>query len=91
MAHSIESIIINACQNGSLYRVYINNCMPEWLAIAVESIMITACQNGSLYRVYNDNCMPEWLTIIESIIITTVHGSAHYIKSLYCVPDYLTN
>ena len=63
MACCIESILITACRNGSLYRVYNNNCMPEWLTIIIESILITVCQNGSLYRVYNNNCIP--------------HGSAH--------------
>ena len=58
----MESMIIIACQNGSLYRVSINNCVAH----SIESIIITACQNGSLY---NNNYMPEWLTIIiESII-----------------------
>ena len=54
----IESIIITACQNGSLYRDYIINCVPEWL-----TTIITACQNGSLYRDYINNCVPEWLAV----------------------------
>ena len=36
MARYIESIIITACHNGSLYGVYTNNCMQKWLAIIIE-------------------------------------------------------
>ena len=52
LAHRMA--LITACQNCSLYRDYINNCVPEWLAVrarmacCIESILITACQNGSL-------------------------------------------
>ena len=60
MARYIESILITVCQNGSLYRVYVNNYarmaryiesilkLRARMAHYIESILIT---------------VPEWLAV----------------------------